>query len=389
MTPPRRRPVVVRVITWLPVGGIERRLVAVAPRLREMGWNPRVLCLREEGPLAEPLRDAGIPVDVVPLSSRLSPSGIRAVARYFHQHQASVVHTHMYRSNVPGTFAARLAAVPAIFGQVHNVETWGTVRQKMMERLAASMRTATFAVSGAVQRNVVETLRLPVEKVPILYNGVDTDAFRPDAALGETVRAELGITGEKVVFVMAARLHPQKNHAAVIRAAEKALARMEGSALPFFLFVGDGPRREDLEARVAASPHREQFHFLGGRDDMQALYNAGDVFLLPSLKEGFSNAVVEALACGKPCLVSDVGGNREAISGPKVGWVHGPGDEAALAGQISEAALLGRDALRAMEEECRARAEHFSLDAMVAKTSDFYASALGHGPAGQGDTTAT
>lgn len=385
MTPPRRSPVLVRVITWLPVGGIERRLAAVAPRLKEMGWSPRILCIREEGPLAADLRDAGIPVDVVPAGSRLSPSGIRAVARYFHQHQASVVHTHMYRSNVPGTFAARLAAVPAIFGQIHNVDTWRTRRQQMMERLAASLRTATFAVSGAVQHNVVETLRLPIEKVPILYNGVDTEVFVPDADLGGRTRAELGIPGGKVVFLAAARLHPQKNHAGMIRAAEAALSRMEGRDLPLFLFVGDGPDREGVEARAAASPFATQFRFLGSRSDMKALYNAADVFLLSSFKEGFSNAVVEALACGRPCLVSDVGGNSEAITGESVGWVHGRGDEAALAGQIAEAAGMGRGALNAMSDDCRRRAEQFSLDAMVRKTSEFYASALGREPAGPGE----
>lgn len=384
MTSLPKNPVVIRVITWLPIGGIERRMVAVLPRLKERGWDPRVVCIREEGPLAQKMRDAGIPVDLLPVKSRLSPSGISALARYFREQNASVVHTHMYRSNVPGTLAARLAGVPAIFGQVHNVGTWTTRRQKLVERLASKFRTGTFAVSKAVQDDVMRTLKLSEEKAPLLYNGIDTVAFQPDEVRGGEARKSLGLPDDAVVFLIPARLHQQKNPDGTLRSAIKAMSSMEGS-LPHFLFAGEGKLQEGLEAEAAESPHPGNFHFLGARDDMLDLYNAADVILLSSFKEGFSNAIVEGLSCGKPCLVSDVGGNREAVDRGEVGWVHPPGDEEALVAQIREVVGRGRSGLAAMKEDCRKRALVFSIDALVEQTSQFYSKALGMTPTPNGE----
>ncbi|MCC5877316.1 MAG: glycosyltransferase [Candidatus Sumerlaeia bacterium] len=381
-------PVVVRVITWLPVGGIERRMVAVLPRLRDRGWSPRVVCIREEGPLAADLRDAGIPVDVLPVKSRLSPTGIRALSRYFTEHKAAIVHSHMYRSNVPGTMAARLAGIPAIFGQVHNVGTWATRRQRLVEAMVARLRNGTFAVSKAVQQDVMTRLRLPEEKVPLLYNGIDTDLFQPSPERGTRLREELGLPDDAVVFLVPARLHQQKNPDGTLQAAIDAM-KGQDDPLPHFVLAGEGKLREGLERQAAESPHPGHFHFLGARDDMIDLYNAADVILLSSFKEGFSNAIVEGLSCGKPCLVSDVGGNREAVSSGKVGWVHASGDGEALLEQIIEATRRGRAGLSAMAGDCRAQALLFSIDRLVEQTSDFYARALGCAPKQTGSSLAS
>lgn len=376
-------PVVIRVITWLPVGGIERRMVAVLPRLKKRGWNPRVVCIREEGPLASDMRDAGIPVDVLPVKSRLSPPGIRSLSQYFKEQQASVVHSHMYRSNVPATIAARLAGIPAIFGQVHNVGTWATRRQCLTEAVAARMRHGTFAVSKAVQQDVMHRLRLPEEQAPLLYNGIDTDLFQPFPDRGRQLREKLGIPPDAVVFLLPARLHQQKNPDGTITAALEAMKELE-HPLPHFLLAGEGKLREGLEKQVRESSHPGNFQFLGARDDMIDLYNAADVILLSSFKEGFSNAIVEGLSTGKPCVVSDVGGNREAISSDKVGWVHASGDGEALRHQIIEATQRGRNGLSSMADGCREQALRFSIDRLVDQTSEFYARQLGYTPGHDG-----
>jgi len=359
-------------ITWLPVGGIERRLVAVLPRLMRRGFDVRLVCLREEGVLGQELRDQGVPLDVIPMRSRLDPLGVPKLSRYLREHRTQLVHAHMYRSMVPGTVAAKLAKVPVVFSQVHNVGTWESKRQKGMDRFLSNWRTGTICVSRAVQDDVVRTLGIPREKAPVLYNGIDTEAYHPDAALRSKTRAELGIAEDQVVAFVPARLHSNKNPIGVVEAFEKAAADQPNALL---LWAGHGPMEEQVAEAIQSRGLGGRFRLLGRRDDMAALYNAADVMVLSSFKEGFSNAVIEALACGTPVIAADVGGNREAIHDESVGWIHNAGDNAKLAEQLHHA-FSRSEALAAMADKCRERAMVFSLDALVDQTDKLYRDAI-------------
>lgn len=367
-------PVVVRVITWLPVGGIERRLVSVLPRLRDRGWDMKVVCLREEGPLAAEVRGQGIDVTVIPFASRLSPFGIWKFRRYLQRVNASIVHSHMYRSNVPATIAARFARVPVVLAHIHNVASWDTPRQVTTDRALAPHRTATFCVSRAVQRDVMARLGIGEARAPILYNGIDTSLFQPDDAQRGKVRRELGAADNQVVIVVPARLHPQKNPAGMLEAFRRVQASSDGSK-PMLVFAGEG--KLEAELKGAAADLGACVRFLGRRDDMPQVYNAADVVLLSSFKEGFSNAIVEALSCGKPVIASDVGGNAEAINSTTIGWIHDAGDAAKLEEQLRAAVDCGVAGLASMQRACVERASHFSLDALVDATDAYYRKFLG------------
>lgn len=371
------RPVVVRVITWLPVGGIERRIVTVAPRLRDRGWEVRVVCLREEGPLAEQLRQHGIPVKVIRFRSRLSPIGLFQLRRYLIEHDAKVLHSHMYRANVPATIAGRLAGTPAIFAQIHNVASWDTPRQQRLDRALARWRTGTICVSHAVQGDVQSALQLTDEQTPLLYNGIDMDAFHPDQAARQTTRAILEIEPARLVILAPARLHPQKNPLGVLEAFREVLKELPQPG-PLLLFAGGGKLEQEL--REKSADLRANVHLLGERDDMAALYNASDVVVLSSFKEGFSNAIIEAMAAGKPVIASDVGGNAEAVQHGVSGWIHDAGDTEGLRRQLLEVCRLGQMGLAAMSHTCRETASQFSIDNLVEATHRLYCKALGREP---------
>jgi glycosyltransferase involved in cell wall biosynthesis len=370
----------VRLITWLPVGGIERRLVAVLPRLRDRhGWSPRLICIREEGALAAELKDAGIPVEVVPFPSRLSPPALLRLAAALRRHRPAVLHAHMYRSNLPATISGRLAGVPVIFGQIHNIDSWDNARQRLLDRALCRLRTGTIAVSRAVQLDVMQSLGLPESAVPLLYNGVDIDTFSPNDAAGDQWRAQHGVPRDAVLFLVPARLHPQKNPEGVVAAWRQARAAHPNTPARL-VFAGEGRLLEPLRAMVREAGLDGEILLPGRIDAMAPAYNAADAVVLSSFREGFSNAVVEALACGRPVIAADVGGNREAIapdvSPRRVGWIHDAGDTAALATQMGEALTLGREGLAAHRTACRQRGEQFSIDAMVAQTDQLYRQAL-------------
>jgi len=200
---------VARIITWLPPGGIERRMIALLPLLNQPPFRVSVVCLRERGALADSLEQAGVPVIVLPLRSRLDPRGLRTLARWMRDEHVDLVHSHMYRSNVPATIAARIARVRVVLCQVHNIDTWETRRQRWMDRLLLRWRTAMIAVSEEVKRDIAANLRCPPERIHVLYNGVDLQEFaslRPDPQL----RNQLHIPEGRRLVVVVARLVPQK-----------------------------------------------------------------------------------------------------------------------------------------------------------------------------------
>ena len=168
---------VVRVLNWLPVGGVEHRVIELLPRLDPKTFRSHIVLLRERGALASLAEQAGIPVHLSPMKTRLSPPGLWRLARLFRTLGADIVHSHMYRSNTPATVAARLAGVPVIVAQVHNVDTWETRRQRNMDRFLMRWRSAVVAVSETVKRDIVNQLSIDPAKIRVIYNGVNTDAF--------------------------------------------------------------------------------------------------------------------------------------------------------------------------------------------------------------------
>jgi glycosyltransferase involved in cell wall biosynthesis len=371
---------VLRVITWLPVGGIERKILAVLPRLDPARFRVRVVCLRERGALAGGLERSGIPVDVSPMPSRLSPRGLLRLARHMREHHVDIVHAHMYRSSIPATIAAHLARVPVIVSQVHNVATWETRRQLWLDRALCRWRTAMVAVSESVRRDVIATLRIGPERVRVIYNGVDLAAFGAAGAAGAAggaraaKRAELGLGHEDIAIVYHGRLVAQKNPDALLRIAVQIAMMRKGVRV---IVVGDGPCREDLERRAREAGvcggrgEPQRMFFLGQRSDIPELLQACDIAVLPSFKEGFSNAVIEALAAGLPVVATDVGGNAEAVEHGRSGWIVPPGNEGALLSAVKS--LVDDPSERSrMGAAAALRAQRFGLDRMVGDVEDLY-----------------
>ncbi len=343
------------------------------PRLEAKGYKMNLVCTREYGALVGEMRGNGIPVQLIQFNSRFDPKAIWKLRGELIKNHTKIVHSHMYRSSVPATVAARMAGVPAIFSQVHNIDTWQSKRQVWMDRQISRFRDGVITVSRAVQQDVCENLGLPESKVPILYNGVDTEQFQPDLAGRIRLRNELKIPDDRPMVLVPARLHAQKLPIQVLLAFKAAHQNL--SSNPLLVYAGPGKMEEELRQAIINEKMQEHVVVLGRRDDMVDVYNGADLVLLSSLKEGFSNAIVEALACGKPVVAADVGGNKEAISTPEIGWIHDCGDMEALTNQLIEA-LTDWRALASRGRACRERGERFSLDAMVDDTDRLYRSVL-------------
>ncbi|HEU0097938.1 MAG TPA: glycosyltransferase [Allosphingosinicella sp.] len=208
---------------------------------------------------------------------------------------------------------ARALGLPfSIKARGSDVHFWGR-RPAVARQMLAAAREAggMLAVSAALKADMA-ALGMPPDKIRVHYTGVDLERFRP--AEREEAKRRLGVGGP--LIVTPGNLVPLKGH----RLAVEALADLPGATL---LIAGEGPERPGLEALIAARGLQSRARLLGSvaPAEMPGLLAAADLMLLPSEREGLANVWIEALACGTPILIADVGGAREVLDRPEAGRV--------------------------------------------------------------------
>jgi hypothetical protein len=273
-----------------------------------------------------------------------------------------------------GLAAAVAARVPAVLGTVQ-VGGYKPPDRSAYWQLRALARGVDryLAVSRDIVRELVDVLGWPEEKVEVSYNAVDVARVEVTAPPG--LREQLGGSESRPLVLTPARLDAQKGH----RVLFEAVAQVPDAV---FVLVGEGPEREPLEALAAQLGIEERVRFLGRREDVPQLLAVCDVFALPSLYEGSSLAVLEAMAARKPIVSSAIGGTDELIEDGESGLLVPPGDAAALAAALRR--LLGDPQLcESLAGRARERVEHdLTRERMAARVTGVYRELLGEVPAG-------
>ncbi len=360
---------VIRVISDLPVGGVEKRLLELLPKLRPE-YNVRVCCIREKDELAPEFEKAGVPVDLCYFMSRLHPWSLYKMASYLKKVNAHIVHTHMYRPNISGVLAAKLAGVPVIISNIHNVEHWDNPRQMRQDARFVRFRHKIIAVSGAVKEDYIKNTDADPDKCTVIYNGTDLDKFSPRTKDPELMR-EFDLMGKRVVGIIA-RLVPQKDILTYLLCAAEIKKKIANIR---FLVVGEEEGntglRKKLEEQAVELDLKDEVIFTGKRRDIADILSLFDVGVQSSLREGFSNVVVETMAMGVPMVATDVGGNAEAIEDGKSGFIVPHSKPDLLADKVVKI-LTDSKLASHMGSQARLRAKQFSLETMVEKTKNLY-----------------
>jgi sugar transferase (PEP-CTERM/EpsH1 system associated) len=363
----RRRPRVVHVIPSLRTGGLEN-IAARLVRHLDSRYEQAVITPYRSGPIAQTL-PAG--VTVIAMAERHPPDRWNAfrMARLFRTLHPDVVHTRNWTC-IDAIMGARLARVPVVIHGEHGrdaVDPEGQNRtRRRIRRLLAPFVTQFVTVSRDLARWLVQDVGVPSRKVRTICNGVDTDRF----ASGDrkAARQALCIPAGSAVVGTVGRLDPVKDQVGLIRA----FARTAGAIPSLLLIAGDGPCRAELEAVARATGCQDRVRILGERGDIPTVLRALDVFVLPSLGEGISNAILEAMATALPVIASRVGGNRELVQDGVTGLLV----EARRPDILSEAMLgyLTDSRLAAAHGAAgRARVEReFSLERMLANYDELY-----------------
>lgn len=370
---------VAHVITTLDVGGAEIMLLRLL-EARSAAMVPEVICLGRGGPLAERMRALGVPVRALGFSTRLpNPLLLPVLAAALHAHRPDVIQTWMHAADLIGGLAARLLGRPVVWGLHQGEFDLGIPGQKR----ARSIAGLCAAISSRVPARIVCCSRATLEAhVRIGYdrarsvcipNGFDMTRFRPDPAARPSVRAELDIPDDAPLIGILARAHPEKDLPNFLRAAA---LFSPGRPSVHFILCGAGVTRENPSLQTREYELGSRLHLLGQREDVPRLLAACDLVTSSSAAEALPLAIGEAMACGVPCVVTDVGDSGWLIA--NTGRVVPRRDAAALARGWGELLDLAEPARRRLGAAARERIEaHFALPDTALRYEALYRSVAG------------
>jgi glycosyltransferase involved in cell wall biosynthesis len=290
---------VLHVITGLGVGGAELQLRSILQHTRH---DCEVVTLYNPGPVAEMIRSDGGQVRDLGMARNTQLSALPVLYRLIRQGRYDVVHSHLYRSQIYGRPAARLARTPVVLSTEHSIGETHLERRKMSPGVRAlylsteRFSDATIAVSETVKERMTAWGVRP-SRIVVIPNGVDLDRVAFDAAARTVVREQFGIADGDYVIGVLGRLDPNKQFDLVIEAAAPLLK--EGAKL---LVVGKGAEDAHLREVAAACGVTDRVIFAGERHDVAAMLSAMDLFVASSAQETFGLSVLEALGNGAPVL---------------------------------------------------------------------------------------
>lgn len=324
--------------------------------LREEGYD--VTGISAPGDSVGVVEAAGIRHIAVPMTRRYSPASdlvsLARLVRVFRREHFDVVHTHTPKAGLLGQWAALLAGVPVRVHTIHGLYL-PAGSTGLRQRFFVNIERLTMAPSHRNLSQNPEDIPVAVAErisrpglIELIGNGIDIHAFDPalrDRHRRDEVRASLGLDASHRVVGMVARFVAEKGYREMIRAAQTVASRMPEAR---FLFVGPAePEKADgLDPRlIEEAGLAGVVRFLGHRSDVADLYSVMDVLALPSHREGFPRAPMEAAASGVPAVVTDIRGCRQTVDDGKTGYLVPPRDADSLAAALLE--LLGDDGRRA------------------------------------------
>jgi glycosyltransferase involved in cell wall biosynthesis len=341
-------------------GGTEKHLAQLVRLLSRDRFNCSVVVF-DLGPntLIDGMRAAGVPVFHLPVRRIYTPNAMRRameLAGIIRRQKIDIVQTFHQTSDTFGAIVARLSGVKRVVSSKRDTGQLKRPIHVFLNRRLRFLFDRIIVVADAVGEAVVATERIDRSRITRIYNGVDTTEFRPptasDAALA---RRRLGFEDRDFVVGMVAGFRPEKSYDIFLEGAARAMSTLPSLKV---LAVGGGPLLQHFRALYDTERFRTRIVFAGDVKDVAPYLRAMDVAcLIPGKNEGFSNAVLEKMATGLPMIVTDVGGNAEAVIDGENGIVIPPSDtvafHAALIRMHSDSAAriaMGRRSRQLVEE---------------------------------------
>jgi L-malate glycosyltransferase len=353
------------VIGHLKVGGAQKHLYEVMRRLDRSRFTPHVYCLKRRGSIVQSLNRLGVEVTDLEIGNSLStPKSLFRLfqfAQHLRKERISILHCYLPRASFFGAIAGRIAGIPAVLVSKRSLERQDSLKQVFLCRVANAWADLVLANSHAVLRHAVEVGRCRADKLRLLANGIDIERYRNASVNG--LHCQVPVVGTVL------RLEHIKGPAVFIEAAKRIVDEMPETR---FMIIGDGSMRANLERLTESLKVADRVQFLGERDDVDVTLRSFSIFILPSLVEGMSMALLEAMAAARPIVATAVGGNLDLIQDGENGLLVRP----AAPEEMAHAAIkLLKNPQWAKQLGLTAQTSvrnHHSADSMVRRLEEIY-----------------
>ena len=353
-------------------GGLERMVIDLAKEQHCEGHKVQVICLFERGALAWELDELGIPVMACHKHAGIDLMALGRARDGMARHRTEVLHTHNAVAHYQAVLASAGMGIRQVVNTRHGMggQQLHGGRREWLFRRAMSATDAVVAVCEAARRDAVKRRIAPAAKTCVVPNGIVLDRFDlASDTMHERLARMIGVSPGTRIIGTVGRLNWAKDQASLIRAFRSVREAHLDAAL---VLIGDGELRETLRACAFDEGVAGCVHFLGDRNDVRELLQGMDLFVLSSITEGYSMALLEACATGLPIVATDVGGNAEIIADEATGRLVPACDPPALA-----EAMIGmlHESRRALSFGKAARAwveAHGTLATMAARYRRLY-----------------
>ena len=352
--------------------GAEQVVLSLGGNFNQNGFVSVIGAIREKRnphiEVLEKAKELGYPTMIMDSHGRFDLRLIFELNRFLKQNQIVLLHTHNYKSDVIGFWAAKMAGIPVVATAHGFTDTDRAVRlYEKLDRWFLRFFDRVVVVTDSVLKD------FPKEKKRTINNGLDVDKYKEDKKGRGDVRKRYAIKEDEILIATVGRLSKEKNQAHLIEAAARLIKNPSHLK---FLIVGGGPEEQNLKSMVEDRKLTDRIIFTGILTDMPAVYQAMDIFVLPSLTEGIPLTVLEAMASGVPVVATRVGGLPEIIQEGKTGVLVDSNDAEGLVKQLEFLTLHPEKRRTLSQEAARFVRSRFSQETMVRSYREVYEDVL-------------
>lgn len=364
--------------TGLGTGGAEIMLYQLLSRINRTKFQPVVLSLMGRDTYGKFIEALDIPVHTLEIDpGKLPLDKIGKLTKIINQQQPDLIQGWMYHGNLAAQFSSLITRkkIPVLWSIHHSLHSLGS--EKLLTQVLIRLGGLTAKLVSKIafvsqkSREQHQKLGYPAENTCSIPNGFDISSFKPSSASRKQFRQELGLAPESILIGSIARYHPMKDHANFLKAARILLTEFPDAN---FLLVGTDVDRQNpsLTNLIAELNIGDRIHLLGERRDIPQIVPALDIMTSSSaFGEAFPLVIGEAMSCGVPCVVTDIGDSASIVG--DTGKVVSPKNSQALANGWKNLILLGTEGRKALGVKARQKViEHYSLDAVVAQYEHLY-----------------
>lgn len=344
------------------IGGTEMVIKSLIESSKNTEIEMSIFCIESPlGPWGQQLQEKSVIISQFSRRAGFDWHLIAALRSHIVKNQIDVVHCHQYTPWVYGALASLLTPAKVIFTEHGRFyPDFGTWKRKLINPVLSILTSNITSISSATKNALVKYENLKREKIDVVYNGIEPLDKLDEVKIAE-FKCSIGLPSDCLILGTVARFDPIKNHSMMLSAFSSVLKTFPDL---YLIIVGDGEERVNIEDKIKKLGIHQNVILTGYQSNPVQYMNIFDVFLLSSLSEGTSMTLLEAMSLGKPCVVTDAGGNAEVIEDGYNGFVTPNNNSEAFSNAIIK--LLKSDSLIVMPGKAKHRFEEkFSVSKMV------------------------